>query len=379
MAAVQRVLVIGGGIGGLFTARALRLKGIAVDLIEKQPDWTVYGVGIIQPNNALRAFERVGLAQACLERGGAFEGWRIHDVNGKVLIEAHGAREAAPHLPPNNGIPRPILHEILIEGAKSTGTDIRLGVTATRIADDGAGVDVDFSDGVSRRYDLVVGFDGAFSDTRKLLFGDRYTPTFTGQGVWRYNLPRPPEVDTGGVFFGPDTKIGLTPMSPTQMYMFVVTPEADNRWLEGPQLADEMRRRVAAYGGPIPALAAQIVDPAEVVYRPMMHVMVTEPWYRGRVMIAGDAAHATTPHLAQGAAMAIEDGVLLAELLAAEDALEPALQAFMARRYDRAKYVVDVSNQLAEWELEEWAGVHNPDANPGALLHSATHALMADY
>lgn len=379
MAAVEKVLVIGGGIGGLFTARALRLKGIAVDLIEKQPDWTIYGVGIIQPNNALRAFDRVGLAQTCLDRGGAFDGWRIHDVNGNVLIDGHGAQDAAPHLPPNNGIPRPLLHDILIEGAKSTGTDIRLGTTATRIADDGAGVDVEFSDGTLRRYDLVIGFDGALSDTRRLLFGDRYTPAFTGQGVWRYNLPRPAEVDTGAVFFGPDTKLGLVPMSPTLMYMFVVTAEPDNRWLEGPGLADEMRSRIAAYGGPIPGLAAQITDPAGVVYRPMMNVLVAEPWYRGRVMIAGDAAHATTPHLAQGAAMAIEDGVLLAELLAAEDALQPALQAFMARRYDRAKYVVDVSSQLAAWELEEWAGVHNPEANPGALLHGATRALMADY
>ncbi len=379
MAAVSKVLIIGGGIGGLVAARALRLQGIDVDLIEKQPGWTVYGVGIIQPNNFLRAMDKIGLAQPCLDRGGAFEGWRIHDAQGNVLADPPGPRGVAPHLPPNNGITRPKLHDVLVKGAQDAGVSIRLGTTVADMQDDAAGVDVGFSDGTNGRYDLVVGYEGVFSPTRQRLFGDTYVPGFTGQGVWRYNFERPAEMDNGMVFFGPDTKVGLVPLSPTLMYMFIVTAEKDGTWYDGPDIAREMQARLKGYGGLVERLRPDIVDPAGVVYRPMMNMLVTEPWYRGRVMLAGDAAHTTTPHLAQGAAMAVEGAVLLAELLGAHESLEAAQREFMQRRFDRVKYVVDCSTQLASWEMEDWRGVHNPDADQGGLLHRATTALMADY
>ncbi|WP_176596212.1 MULTISPECIES: FAD-dependent monooxygenase [Sphingobium] len=379
MGAIAKALVIGGGIGGLVAARALRQQGIAVDLIEREAAWTVYGVGIIQPNNALRALDRIGLAQRCLEQGGAFDNWRIHDAAGHVLADPPGHNEAAPHLPPNNGITRPKLHDILIAGAREAGAGIRMGTVATALHDDGEGVDVTFSDGETRRYDLVIGYDGVFSETRRLLFGETWQPRFNGQGVWRYNFERTADVDTGMVFFGPDTKVGLVPMSPTRMYMFIVTAEADNRWYDGPSAAEEMRSRLRGYSGPVERLSHLITDPAGVVYRPMMNVLVKQAWHKGRILIAGDAAHSTTPHLAQGAAMAIEDAVLLAELLGGSAPLDEALDGFMRRRFDRVKYVVDTCDQLAAWELEEWSGVHNPGADQGGLLHNATVALMADY
>jgi 2-polyprenyl-6-methoxyphenol hydroxylase-like FAD-dependent oxidoreductase len=111
----------------------------------------------------------------------------------------------------------------------------------------------------------------------------------------------------------------------------------------------------------------------------MESVLVPPPWYRGRQLIIGDAAHATTPHLAQGASMAIEDAVLLGDLLAKHDSLFPALAEFMNRRFQRAKYVVETSDQIATWELEHWNGVINPKARPGELLHEATQALLEDY
>lgn len=379
MAVISKALIIGGGIGGLVAARALRLQGIAVDLVEKEPCWTVYGVGIIQPNNFLRALERVGLAQPCLDLGAAFDGWRVHDAAGNVLLDPPGAREAAPHLPANNGITRPRLHEVLIKGAEDAGTAIRLGVTVTDHRDDGEGVEATFSDGTTGRYDLVIAYDGAFSRMRQTLFGDRYTPKFGKQGVWRYNFPRPDWMDTGMIFTGLDTKIGLVPLSSTLMYMFLVTPERDSTWYEGPGLADAMRERVTGYGGRIEDLRRQITDPAGVVYRPMINLLVDEPWYKGRVLLAGDAAHTTTPHLAQGAAMAVEDAVTLGELLASDLPLEAALQALMRRRYARVKYVVDCSAQIAAWEIEEWQGIENPHAAPGPLLHAATAELMKEY
>ena len=168
-------------------------------------------------------------------------------------------------------------------------------------------------------------------------------------------------------------------MSPTTMYMFLVSHEPGNPRFERSDLAREMRARMEGYGGVVARLREEIIDPEQVVYRPMENLLLPSPWHQGRIILIGDAAHATTPHLAQGAAMAIEDAVLLAELLGRDAPLPDLLGDFMRRRYDRARYVVESSAQIARWEIEEWTGVHNPDANLGALIGEASQKLMEAY
>lgn len=379
MSVVSKVLVVGGGVGGLTAAVALRQQGIKVDLIEMNRDHSVYGVGIIQPSNTLRALDRIGLADACVAQGGAFPGWRLYDRDGKFLMEAPNSSAASPAHPPVNGITRPKLQAILLDAARDAGTTIRLGLALESLDDRGDAVEVRFTDGSAGSYDLVIGSDGLYSDLRRRLFGDASAPQFSGQGVWRYNFDRPAEVEWGGVYYGEKTKVGLVPMSPTLMYMFLVTHEPDNPRFERARLADLMRDRLTEYTGLVAELREQIVDPAGVVYRPMEHLLLPSPWWRGRAIVIGDAAHATTPHLAQGAAMAIEDAVLLGELLGRDGLLPPILEEFMRRRFDRARYVIDSSRQIADWEMEEWAGIKNPHARPGQLLGEATHQLMEAY
>jgi 2-polyprenyl-6-methoxyphenol hydroxylase-like FAD-dependent oxidoreductase len=379
MAAIATALVVGGGVGGLTAATALRRQGIDVDLVEINRDHSVYGVGIIQPNNVLRALDSIGLADACVANGGGFPGWRIFDERGELLMEAPTASTASPRHPPINGITRPLLQKILLDAARAAGADIRLGVAIASLEVGEAAVDVGFTDGRRGRYDLVIGSDGLYSDLRRRLFPAAPAPQFSGQGVWRYTFDRPAEVEWGQVYYGARSKVGLVPMSPTRMYMFLVTHEPGNPRMPADRLAALMRERLAGYDGLVARLREQIVDPAAVVYKPMEHQLLPAPWHAGRAIVIGDAAHATTPHLAQGAAMAIEDAVLLAELLGRDGSLEPLLAEFMRRRFDRAKFVVDSSRQIAAWEMESWAGVDNPDARPGELLGEATHKLLEPY
>jgi len=379
MAAVKKVLVIGGGIGGLTAGVALRQAGVDVDLIEINPSFSVYGVGIIQPNNTLRALNRIGLARPCIVLGAPFPGWRIHDAHGNHLMDAPNATTAAPEFPPNNGITRPDLQKILTEAAYGHGVRVRLGTKIEKLADRGDRVEVSLSDGTTDSFDLVIGCDGLYSDTRRRVFGNAVTPQFTGQAVWRYNLPRPKSLIWGEIHVGPNSKVGLTPMRPDLMYMFVVSAEPGNPRMPTDQLATLMRARLTGFTGIIAELGEQITDPVGVVYKPMENLLLPDPWCKGRIVIIGDAAHATTPHLAQGAAMAIEDGVLLAELLSGNKPLEQLMSEFMSRRFNRAKYVVQSSNQIAEWEMESWRGIKNPNARPGELLHEATLALLEDY
>ena len=379
MNAVRNALIIGGGIGGLTAGVALRQAGVAVDLVEVRPDFSVYGVGIIQPNNTLRALDRIGLAQRCIELGAAFPGWRLHDANGTPLMDAPNETRAAPNFPPNNGITRPDLQKVLSEAAYAQDVNIKLATEVATMVDRGDAVDVTLSDGSRTDYDLVVASDGLYSKTRTLLFGDTLKPQYTGQAVWRYNFPRPERVVWGEIHLGPRSKVGLTPMRRDLMYMFLVSAEPDNPWMPKNDLARLMRERLEGFGGFIAELGAQIVDPASVVYKPMENLLLPSPWNKGRILIIGDAAHATTPHLAQGAAMAIEDAVLLGSLVQRGGAMEPLLEEFMRRRFDRAKFVIESSDQIAKWELESWQGIHNPEARPGELLHEASVARLEDF
>ena len=136
------------------------------------------------------------------------------------------------------------------------------------------------------------------------------------------------------------------------MYLFTTSHEPGNPWMEPATLADGLRQRLAGFGGLIGELRSQIVDHAEVVYKPLEAVFVDEPWYRGRVLLIGDAAHATTPHLGQGAGMAIEDAVVLAEELTAGDSLDAQLQRFMDRRFERCKYISEMSLLAGEKEIQ---------------------------
>jgi 2-polyprenyl-6-methoxyphenol hydroxylase-like FAD-dependent oxidoreductase len=113
-----------------------------------------------------------------------------------------------------------------------------------------------------------------------------------------------------------------------------------------------MQERIQQFGGWIGELRPRITDPAKVVYKPMETVMVPAPWFRGRVVLIGDAAHSATPHLGQGAGIAIEDALVLGEELNSSGPIETRLERFMKRRFERCKYVVERSAQLGEWQMQ---------------------------
>lgn len=356
----QNILIIGGGIGGLTSAIALGRDGHRLTIVEKDPNWAVYGVGIIQQSNVVRAVKALGIIDDYLAAGFGFDFVEVYLPSGERV-----ARIPTPKLvdgyPGNVGIGRPGLHKVLGERAKAAGAEVRLGVTVEALDDDGKGVAVQFSDGTSERFDLVIGADGLYSRTREQLFPDAPKPEFTGQSVWRYNFEKPAELDCLRAFEGP-TGIGLVPLSDTLMYMFVTTPEPGNPWYETKGLAAAMRSKLTRVPPAIAELAAQIVDDEGVVYKPLETLVVEGPWHKGRVVLLGDAVHATTPHLGQGAGMAIEDSIVLAEEIAAADSPETAFTAFHTRRFPRCKYIIDASLGLCRSQLGTGPRVEQADA-----------------
>jgi 2-polyprenyl-6-methoxyphenol hydroxylase-like FAD-dependent oxidoreductase len=348
---MARILVIGGGIGGLTAAIALRQRGYDVDVIERDPDWSVYGVGIIQQANVIRAVAQLGILDDYLDAGCAFDRVDIYIPTGQRVASVPTPKLLDDY-PANIGIGRPALHKVLGDRTKSAGATVRLGLTATALDDDGEGVDVRFSDGSEGRYDAVIAADGLYSETRAHLFPDAPQPRFVGQGVWRYNFPRAGNDSSIAVFEGP-TGVGLVPTSPTLMYMYVTTPEPGNPRYPRKGIAAVMRDKLRGVPAPqIQALAEQITDDDGVVYKPLEMLFLEGPWHRGRITLLGDAVHATTPHLGQGAGMAIEDSLVVAEELERHGDPESAFAAFRARRLERCRYIVEASVAICTAQVE---------------------------
>jgi 2-polyprenyl-6-methoxyphenol hydroxylase-like FAD-dependent oxidoreductase len=350
----MRVLVVGGGIGGLSAAIALRKQGIDVDVIEINPKWDVYGVGIIQPGNAIRALDALGLAEQAVEQGYAMKGSRFHTADGQLLGEVPALDLLGPKYPPMNGITRPKLHAIFQDAFRASGATIELGSTVATIDQDDDRVAVTFSDGTDGEYDLVIGADGIHSLVRSLVFGQAHKAEYTGQVVWRYNVPRPADLDHLHMFVGRNGKAGFVPMAPELMYVLLIENQPpENVQVPDDRLAETMRERLAEFGGPVAEVRDTLItDDEKVVYRPVESFLMPPPWYWGRVVLIGDAAHATSPHVGQGAAMAMEDAVVLADVLGSELPLREALAQFMERRFARCESIWSISRQIGRWELD---------------------------
>jgi len=365
--AVNSVLVVGAGLAGAGTAIQLASRGVAVDLVEIKPEVAALGSGITLQGNALRELRSLGVWEQVQEAGYVFDvtGIRAPDPNGTVVAEVPDAKTGGPDLPAAMGMPRPELARILADRAAEVGVKIRLGTTFTELAQDDAGVDVTFSDGAATsaggagraRYDLVVGADGVRSWTRRAL-GINLETKSVGMGIWRAFGPRPASVTRTDLYYGgPSYIAGYCPTGEDSLYAYIVEDAQDRSALSPEEQLATMKQLSQAYHGPWDEIRETLTDPSRVNYTWFETHVLEQPWNRGRVVLVGDAAHTCPPTIAQGGAMALEDAVVLAELLTDRDTLDQDLwNAFAARRYERAKTVVDASNQLAQWQLDHVQG-----------------------
>lgn len=372
MPRVARVLVVGGGLSGMTLATALTKGGIRAELIELQPRWNVLGVGISVQGPTLRALKTIGLLDRCIVGGFGYSQVVNCDQDGKTIGIVDLPRLLGAAYPSCVGIMRPALHDVLYEAMAEVSVPIRMGLTVGELRQDEDGVDVVFSDGTAGRYDIIVGADGAYSKLRQLLFGEAHRPHYTGQAVWRAMVPRPAHVMARHSYYGPRHKAGFNPVSQQEMYIYLVQNVTGSPRLEPEFWPATMRALLQDFGGYIGEVRDTITDPARIVYRPVESLLMPKPWHRSRVVLIGDAVHTAPPQLASGAAIAIEDAIVLAELLASDAPIATLLDRFADRRYERCRLVVENSYQLGEWEK-------NP-ATPGADpvgLQSKSYAALA--
>ena len=203
---------------------------------------------------------------------------------------------------------------------------------------------------------------------RALILPDAPKPKFTGQACWRIVAERPAGFDRSHFYMAHDGKCGFNPVSPTHMYMFLLEHVPANPWREPAELPQILYDLMDGYGGIVPGIRATVRDNPTINYRPLEGMIVPKPWHRGDVVLIGDTVHGTTPHLASGAGMAVEDAVVLDEELARQDDPRAAFEAYQNRRFDRCELIVTSSLRLGELEMTHGSPKAHTELMQGAIM-----------
>lgn len=332
-----RVLVVGAGIAGLAATRTLRLAGFRPELVERLPETAVATAGIFLPGNAARALRAIGLHEAVRPYGEVVTRQRVYSARGSLLTDVDLAQLWGA-VGECRAMSRTDLHRVLLSGA---GGQVRYEHAASGIEIIDGSAKVEFADGSRAEYDVVVGADGRRSAIRELTgLGGPARPL--GQIAYRAVVSGGPDLDACTMWLGQRSSLLAVPMGSGRLYLY-----ADEMAQRGrpPVPPDDplarMRALLAGYRGPVPELL-DLVDRVRVAALDEVDVPT---WVRGPVVLVGDAAHATSPNMAQGAALALEDAVTLAEELSRGRDVVGALAGFQDRRRTRAAWVLAASRR----------------------------------
>ena len=355
----MRVLIVGAGIGGLTTAIALQQRGIEAHVFESAPAFGEVGAGIWIAPNALQIFERLGLAEAINDVGRPYErGAAIVQLDGTVLTATSASRDVD-HGLHTVAIHRARLHEILLRSVNQATPGKRF----TSFEPSDQGVTVKFEDGTSASGDLLIGADGLHSSVRKQLIGEGPL-RYSGQTCWRFLTPT-----SKYSFHGPydmtemwggigGLRVGSGAVSDDLVYTFVTAKAPQGVSLDPETVKSELRQLCRGY----PQATLDLIDQASertVLRNDLCDITPLPLWYGKRVVLVGDAAHATLPNLGQGACQAIESGYSLATHLervhpGTDSNMTRAFEAYQKERMAKAHQVTKMS-----WRLGQLSNIEN--------------------
>lgn len=327
----RKILIIGAGLAGLALARAFERKGIAFDIIDRAPSPLTGGAGMFLPGNAMVALRGLGLGEQVADIAWHNRRQTILDAGGGVLHDMDVERfwaDAGPCL----SLTRASLTGILLSGVEA---QVRHGIWTDAIAIEGGRAQVAFSNGAAAVYDLVIGADGFNSATRGQLFGDQ-PPEIYPRTCWRMLVPNSIGLRHWTVMLGHRRALLGVPVEDGLLYLY---GDADNVLL--PDHLTNHRRDLqelfGAFGPLAPVVAA--IGPDDRIDRGLLGEVAARDWSNDAALLIGDAAHACSPSMAQGASMAFEDALVLADCLADARDLRTALASFSEQRLERVRWI----------------------------------------
>ncbi|MDX6740212.1 FAD-dependent monooxygenase [Actinocorallia sp. A-T 12471] len=373
---MSTALIVGGGIAGLSASIALSNAGVRCDVLELAAEPLGASLGI--SGRAAEALEELGVYDACFANAAPFTPGSTAltqmAADGTVLSAEPVRPPAWPGAKTAMGIYRPVLLAELERHAESLGVRILRGVTTETIENGPDAAFVTLTNGERGSYDLVVGADGIGSATRAAVFPEAPKPSYAGQLSLRWMAPGP-AVQPEGWYIGEVGRLGFYYLPQNLVYIPAVVDSAERVRLSDAEANALFGKLLDSYTAPaVVELRSRFTPDSEVICRPFDWIFLTAPWHRGRTLLIGDAAHATTAHLGQGGGMAMEDAVVLGQCVAKAATLDEAFAEFMSRRYERTRTVVETSVELSRLEKE---GAH-PEENM-ALIKTALLTLAQPY
>lgn len=373
---VGTALIIGGGVGGLAAAISLSRIGVRCHVVELS-EGPPMGASLGLSGRAADALGDLGIYQACYDTSTPFErdtkAQYMYDATGKV-ISTGPKRPQWPGAKTALGVYRPVLAQVMEQAALEQGATIQKGITATAIDERPDAAWVTFSDGSVRPYDMVVGADGIGSATRAMLFPEAPAPVYSGQISIRWMLTGAP-IEDEGFYRGPLGRVGFYHLPEQRIYVPAVLDLPEWKRMSDQQVHAKFTALLDSFTAPaVVELRRRLAPESDLICRPFSWILLPERWHRGRTLLIGDAAHATTAHMGMGAGMAIEDAVVLAQCVAASPTLDSAYDSFMARRFERVRTVVETSAELSRLE-QAGAG----PAQSMALFTTALETISQPY
>lgn len=361
----MKILIIGAGIAGCCAAIALAQDGHNIRVVEKQDKWRFQSSGIFVYANGLVCLEKLGLLPAILAAGFPVPDGRnaYFDHTGAPIVQTFYPPAAGGRIPAILGIKRAAMHRVMAARVDALRVPVELGTRVIDLKDEGDSVRATFSNGTCASFDLVIGADGLRSATRQQM-GINVTPRYTGFGVWRAVHRRPPELVDKIMMMGPAKRFGIMPISDDLLYTFGTVAEPRGRRFDPAEWAAEMRARFSEFAAPAKPFLDDLTASSEVLFTAVEEVVLPTPWHRGRIQLIGDAAHASTPFMGQGGAMAMQDAIVLSNAIARKPTLHAALATFDAMRMPVCQYVQDVSRAVGEAgarEQDDHSLAHNAD------------------
>lgn len=352
----MKVLIIGGGIGGLTTAVACQRFKIDFEVFEAAPAIREVGAGIWVPPNAMRVMHRLGLADAIRNAGKELETISVGGPGGDIWYSLLTSDVVRKHQFGTTAIHRARLQSILHQTLSST--KIHTGKRLISVSEDCHGVTAFFHDGSQATGDCLIGADGLRSVTRQQLFGDlplRYSGQTCWRGVVRHKLPQ----EISGAMrelWGkrPGQRFAYSQITPSEVYYYgtLATPAGEKH--DPDTVKAVLAQNFNSFGDIVQSIISDI-DPATVIRTDLFDLKPIATWTKGNITLLGDAAHATTPNLGQGAAQAIEDAFVLASLLKETKKISEALLQYQRKRISRAHHIVNTS-----WKFGQMTNMRNP-------------------
>jgi 2-polyprenyl-6-methoxyphenol hydroxylase-like FAD-dependent oxidoreductase len=341
---MPKVLIIGGGIGGLTAAIANRQRGFEVDVFESAPALQPVGKGIWVPTNAMIVFDRLGVSDAIKQAGWELERIQIHDLMDGLLLDIDLRPFASRYGHSTISIHRAALVKVLAD--KLPADRLHLGKRCTGFERDAEGVTVRFADGDERRGDFLVGADGIHSIVREQLI-PRVPLRYSGQTCYRgiANFEPPQNLTrTCREIWGGAIRIGFSKIGPGQLYWFAPQTAPAASPTPSQPLSDWLAKQYAEFPSPVPEMLRHTPF-SEIIRTDLYDFAPLSRWSQSQVTLLGDAAHAMTPNLGQGGAQAIEDAYVLAEQLAVHQDPRQAFQTYEKLRMPKVHWIVKTARQ----------------------------------